>query len=390
MTKLYTLLIVAGFIFLYSCKSASKAYQKGDYTQAIELGVKKLQKDPNDLETRDLVRKSYSYEVNQHEDEIRILSNSKNDTRFERIFNEYSHLQNLYHTIHQYPAVARMIATTDYSEYLETYRDKASDVHSEKADKWMNEGTKDAFREAYREYQRALSFRPDDFELRRKRDQAYDAAVIKVLISPIQDLGGYRYSSNYQVQNFQSDVIRTLSYGLNNEFVKFYTEFEARSKDILPDQIMELNLSRVAIGQPFDNNTTREISKQVVVKEVINAKDSSVNKEYATVTAKITTTKRRLLSQGDLIITVRDPRGRILWNDRFTGEHKWETQFTSYIGDERALSDEDKKQLSQKTTRPPSSDEIMDELLRQIQNDLTYRLRGYFTSRQSPGYTPGP
>jgi hypothetical protein len=382
MTKFYSLAIAASLILLYSCKSASKSYQKGDYTEAIERGVKKLQKDPDDYETRDLVQKSYTYTVNEHEDQIRMLSNSKNENRFDRIYQEYVALQNLYNTIHQYPEPARLIKAKDYSESVEIYRDKAAMVHVEKAEKWMHEGTKEAYREAYKEYASATNYRPDDFELRKQRDSAYDHAIVKVILSPIQNMGGYQYGSSYQLQNFQRDIVRTLSYNMNNEFVKFYSEYEARSKDVEADQVMELNLSRVSIGQPNDVKSSREVTKQVVVKEIVFREDS-IKKEYGTVRANITTTKRTLLSQGDLFITVRDTKGRTIWNDRFTGQHKWETQFTNYTGDERALSDTDKTALNQnKNVNPPTEDQIMDELLRQIQSDLSYRLRNYYTRYQ--------
>lgn len=381
MTKLY-FFAIASSLLIYSCKSASKSYQKGDYTDAIERGVKKLQKDPGDYETKDLVQKSYTYTVNEHEDQIRILSNSKSDNRYDRIYQEYVALQNLYNTIHQYPEAARLIKAKDYSEFVETYRDKAANVHIEKGNQWASEGTKEAYREAYKEFSTAFSYRPDDFELRRQRDSAYDHAVVKVILNPIQDLGGYRYGSSYQLQNFQRDVIRTLSYNMNNEFVRFYSEYEARSKDVEPDQIMDLNLSRISIGQPYDTKTSKEVSKQVVVKEIV-FKEDSVKKEYATVKANIITTKRTLLSQGDLFITVRDAKGRTIWNDRFTGQHKWETQFVSYTGDERALSDTDKTSLNQNNnSNPPTEDQIMENLMRQIQNDLSYRLRNYYTRYQ--------
>ena len=373
MTKLYSLAVVA-LILIYSCKSASKSYQKGDYTEAIDRGVKKLQKDPNDYETKELVQKSYTYTVNEHEDQIRILSNSKSDNRYDRIYQQYVALQNLYNTIHQYPEAARLIKAKDYSESVETYREKAAEVHVEKAEKWMKEGTKEAYREAYREYATAVNYRPDDFELRKQKDTAYDRAIVKVILNPIQNLGGYRYGSSYQLQNFQRDIIRTLSYNMNNEFVKFYSEYEARSKDVEADQVMELNLNRISIGQPNDIKNSREVTKQVVVKEIV-FKEDSVKKEYGTVRANITTTKRTLLSQGDLFITVRDTKGRTIWNDRFTGQHKWETQLISYTGDERALSDTDKTSLNQNNnSNPPSEDQIMEELLRQIQSDLSYRL----------------
>jgi len=163
--------------------------------------------------------------------------------------------------------------------------------------------------------------------------------------------------------------------------VRFYTEWEARNKDIEPDQIMELNLSRISVGQPYDIKNSREVSKEVVVKETVYKPDSVV-KQYATVKARITATKRTLVSQGDLFITLRDTRGRTIWSDRFTGEHKWQTEMVSYTGDERALSDADKQQLRQTNAIPPTEEKIMDELLRQIENDLSHRLRNYYTRYQ--------
>jgi hypothetical protein len=380
MTKLYTIAIACS-IALLSCKTASKSYEKGDYTEAIELGVKRLQKDPSDWEMKDLVQRSYNYSVSQHEDRIRILTNDKNESRYEKIYFEYLDLQHLYNTIHEYPAVAQMIKTTDYSEYVATYRDRAVDTHIARAGEWMQEGTKVAYREAYQEFSRALQYRPDDYDLRRKRDEAYDAALTKVVISPIQNFGGYQYGSSYRVQNFQADVIRTLSYNMNNGYVKFYSEYDARSKDIEPDQVMDLNLSRISFGQPYDTKNTREVSKQVVIKEIVYKPDSVI-KQYGTVTARITTTKRVLVSQGDLFITVRDTKGRTIWNDRFTGEYRWQTEFSTYTGDERALSDSDKSLLNQSTASAPTEDQTMDELLRQIQSDLSSRVRNYYSRFQ--------
>jgi hypothetical protein len=381
MTKLYSLILACSVFLIYSCKTASKSYQKGNYVDAIERGVKKLQKDPYDYETKDLVQKSYNYAIQQSEDQVRILSNSKSENRFEHIYQEYVSMQRLYQIIHEYPAVAKMIKTSDYSQYVETYRDKAAEVHLQKADRWLDQGTKEAYREAFKELNVALRYRSDDFELRRKRDSVYEAAVTKVIISPIESFGGRGYGSNYQLENFQRDILRTLSYNMNNDFVRFYTEWEARNKDIEPDQIMELNLSRISVGQPYDIKNSREVSKEVVVKETVYKPDSVV-KQYATVKARITATKRTLVSQGDLFITLRDTRGRTIWSDRFTGEHKWQTEMVSYTGDERALSDADKQQLRQTNAIPPTEEKIMDELLRQIENDLSHRLRNYYTRYQ--------
>ena len=375
MTKFYLFLFSATLLFV-GCKSASKAFHQGDYADAVELGIKKLQKDPSDADTRDLVKTAYTYAVNQSAARIRNLSNSTSEDRYEAILREYNRLQDLYETIHQSPAAATVINPTNYGEYVQTYRSKAADVHLANAERWMNEGNKRAFREAYNEYNRALRFQ-NTADIKQRRDKAYDLALTKILVVPIQNYGGYRYHTDYQLQQFQNDVMRTLAYNINDNFVRFYSDWDLRSKSLEPDQVLEMNLGRIRLGQPYDDRNVREVSKQVVVKETVYKKDSVV-KEYATVRAKIINTRRTLVSEGDLYLTIRDLGGRILWSDRFTGQHRWQTEFATYTGDERALSDTDKAQLDRNTNgNPPREEEIMGELYRQIQLDLSSRLRGY-------------
>lgn len=375
MSKFYLILIA--FALFTGCKSASKSYSKGDYADAIELGLKKLQKDPYDGETTEIVKNSYNYAVNSHEDQIRILSNSKSDTRYASIFRHYIELQDLYTTIQSYPQVARKIAPRDYSEFVETYREKAASVHIERAETYMDEGTKLGYKNAYHELNNALRF-VNNYELKRKRDSVYDAALTKVVLVPMkQYYGAYSYSNSYQLRNFEQEILRTLKQNHNSDFVRYYSEWEAKSERIIPDHFMELNLGRIMIGRPIDSRSVREVSKEVVIKETVYKPDSVV-KQYGTVKARITSTRRTLLSEADLIISLRDDRGRIVWDDRFTGQHEWKTEFSTYTGDERALSESDKSQVNKQESYVPAEDQILEELLRQIQQDLSSRLRTHY------------
>jgi hypothetical protein len=376
MTKFYFFLL-SGLLLFAGCKTATKAYNKGDYADAIELGVKKLQKDPYDSETRDLVKAAYSYAVNQYESNIRTLSASTSDNRYEALVREYNRLQDLYETIQGSPVAAKAINPTNYNEFVQTYRIKAAEVHITNAEKWMNEGTKRGYREAYTAYCNALRYQ-NTVDLKRRRDEAYEAAITKILVVPIQNYGGYSYHTNYQLQQFQNDVMRTLANNMNDNFVRFYSEWDLRNKNTDPDQVLEMNLGRIRIGQPLDQRTQREVSKEVVVKEIVHKPDS-ITKQYATVRAKITNTRRTLLSEADLYMTIRDVKGKIIWSDRFTGQHRWQTEFATYTGDERALSQSDREQLNRNPNyNTPSEEVIMDELYRQIQLDISNRLRGYY------------
>jgi hypothetical protein len=380
MMKFYTI-IIAAFIF-YSCKTASKLYDQGNYEDAVELAVKKLQKDPDDGETKALLKNAYRFAVEKHEDKVRTLSNSTSDNRYEKIYNEYRQLQNLYEAVQQSPAAASTVKAADYSNYLQTYKDKAAEVHYEKGLRWMEDATnKTAFREAYNEFRQAARFKSNDVDVKKKMQQAYDAAVVKVVIAPMDNYAfnyGYRNNS-YQIRNFQEDVIRNLRYNTGNEFVQFYSDWDARSNRIQPDEILEMRMGRTDIGRPYDQNNTRQASKDVVVKEIVYKPDSVV-KQYAKVYAQITTTQRTMVSEGELFVTSRDTNGRILWSDVFRGEHRWQVQFATYTGDERALSDNDRSLLNNRNNyNMPSEDEVLRNVLQQIQNEMNYRLRNYYS-----------
>jgi hypothetical protein len=71
-----------------------------------------------------------------------------------------------------------------------------------------------------------------------------------------------------------------------------------------------------------------------------------------------------------------------LWSDNFRSEHRWTTEFSTYTGDERALSENDKALLNKNDKKPPSEDAIADQLLQKLENDVTYRLRNYYTRYQ--------
>ncbi|HVE61247.1 MAG TPA: hypothetical protein VNA26_05480, partial [Chitinophagaceae bacterium] len=88
MNKIYILLLSFLPAF-FACKTANKAYDKGNYTNALELAIKKLQKNPNDGESKTLAKNAYNNAVNNHQDNIRSLSNSNSDLRFEKLYSEY-------------------------------------------------------------------------------------------------------------------------------------------------------------------------------------------------------------------------------------------------------------------------------------------------------------
>ena len=379
MRKIYPLISLIAFVLIVaSCKTASKLYDKGSYDEAVVLAVKKLQKKPDD-EMRALLQSAYRYAVNDHETRIHQFSNNTNDLKWEWIYAEYSSLQRLYEAINRSPEALSIVNPTDYSSYLNTYADRAADTRFQRGMMWMDKNDKLSFRNAYHEFEAALQYRPGELTFIERRNEAYENAVINVVVMPMEN-NRYRFSSynNYDITHFEDDLLHQLQYNTGNQFVKFCSSWDASSRNIRPDQFVDFRFSTFDFGRTRDERSTREVSKDIVVKETVYRPDSVV-KEYKKVFAKITTTKRTMFSEGNLQINVRDESGRWLWSDNIRGDHNWFTEFSTYTGDERALTESDKQLVNRRQDYPPREDEITRCIINEINSNMSGRVRNYFS-----------
>lgn len=377
-SKLYALLIIASVLSLASCKTASKLYEKGNYDEAVELAAKKLQKDPHDKKLRDIIQSSYRYAVEDHESRIRSNSESSNELRWEWMYNEYAALQRMYDAIRKVPSINELVHPVDYSSYLVTYAEKAADVRYDRGLTFMNGYNKKSYQDAYHEFQIAERFKPGDRDIVLKKNEAYEYAVTNVVILPMEENNGFRFSSygnNYQ--SLDEQLLRDLQYGAGNEFVKFFSEWDARTREIRVDQVVDMRLATMNIGRYYDDRSSRKVSKEVVIKEIVYRPDSIV-REYGKVYATITTTRRTMSSDALLQVNIRDRDGNWLWNDNFSGSHNWSTEFATYTGDARALSETDKQLIDRRQEQVPHDEEIIKCLMDEINNNALYRIRNYF------------
>ncbi len=378
MKRLYLFPVFAAVLFA-SCKSASKSYERGNFSEAIALSLKKLQKNPDDYDSRTVLKKAYTYGVSQYEDQIRILLNSNSDTKYDQAYRQYMELQNLYTTIRQYPTAAQYVKPADYSNLVETYSDKAANAHLEKAVGWLQENDRLAYRKAYQEFANALRYKPNDINIQKQAQASYEAALVKVLVVPMNASGSNYYTDgSSQTRSYQDGLVRSFNYTNRNNFIQFYTSWDTQNNKVAPDEILEMRMGRIYFGQPSDQQTSKQTSKDVVVKETVYSKDS-VAKEYAKLVANVTTTHRTIVSNADMYVTARDTKGKTLWTDDIAGEHQWQADYATYTGDERALSDADKKLINKKINAP-QQEEIVNALLKQIENNLSARLSNYYSN----------
>ncbi|HYC39064.1 MAG TPA: hypothetical protein VEB63_01145 [Chitinophagaceae bacterium] len=380
--KLYTLLTLSVFTLL-ACKSPEKLYQQGDYAEAVERTVKKLQKDPDNAQLLDLLRRSYGEAAETHQSRIRSHSGSESELRWEKIHAEYMSLQRLYEEISQSPAAAGAIRPTDYSSFVNTYSDRAVKVRIDRGVAEMQKQTRASFRNAYHEFQAAVQLQPGNAEAREKMHEAYEHAVTKVLVLPLETYYGSGFANSryggydYRMRNLESDLLRQLQHQAGGEFVRFYSEWDAESRNFRPDEIVDLRFVDFFAGPYHDRQSTRRVSKDILVREIVHRPDSIV-KVYEKVYADVITTTRTMRSEGVMMLTIRDAEGRWLGSREFRGGHDWSVQFARYSGDSRALSEHDRQLLNQQQSYRPQEDDVMRYILNDITRDLTWYLRNHY------------
>ncbi|MFD2920357.1 hypothetical protein ACFS6H_11585 [Terrimonas rubra] len=373
----FYLIILLAVTTLYSCKTAKKMYAKGQYEQAVSLAAKELAKKPNDVALQDIILNAYQYAIEDHETRINAQLLSQSDLRYEKIYSEYQSLQRLYNAIKKYPDAYQLVNPTDYTSFITTYKDQAGNAREQRGDALMNQQTKTGYKNAYYEFQKALSLKPNDIVIKQKMDEAYANAVTHVVIRPVVRYG-FQYSSfSYDYQAFDYDLLRYVQQNNRGQFLAFHNDADPYA---VADNTVDLRFSDINIGRYRDQRSTREVSKQIVAKEIVHKKDS-VTYEYITVRAKITTTTRTLQADGLLQASIMDQHNRRIWSNTFTGDYRWMTTITTYTGDERALSDNDKKLINQRPEFAPSNDEI----IRTIMNELRYKtacgISDYYNAR---------
>ena len=377
--KLYLFITLFALILFTGCKTASKAYQKGNYDEAVGLAAKKLQKDPNDAKLLDVIQSSYRFAVEDHQNNIRNHSASNSDLKWEWMYNDYASLQSMHDAIRRVPSVYNIVHPVDYSADLVTYADKAGESRFQRGLSLMQMNDKQSFRNAYREFQTALNFKPGDLGIQQKMNEAYKNAVVNVVILPV-DQAVYQYGSNSNgIGRLEEKIINSLKYNTGNQFVKFYSEWDARSSNIRPDEIVDMRFSNMSIGKYYDRHNKRQASKEVVIKEIVYRPDSIV-KQYSKVYAQITTTIRTMHSEALLQVNIRNANGGWIWTDNFAASDNWNTEFATYTGDIRALSEDDKQLINRPVQHPSREEDIIHCMMEEINSNLLSRLRTHYSS----------
>ncbi|HVI44950.1 MAG TPA: hypothetical protein VM802_08770 [Chitinophaga sp.] len=373
--RLYVLALLLSALFLQSCMSGEKLYNKGRYDAAVTAFVKKLHRKPQDATALKLLPAAYEQAVKLHEERVNRFLASNNELKWESVRAEYRTLQTLYNAIRSSPAAMQIVTPKDYSNAITGAQENAAEIRYERGVSLMERGDKASARQAYDEFAATLKLVKNYRDTKTRMDEAFQAAVINVVVSEV-DVRSLYYQ--FTADQFRDYLVRDLQMRNINRFVQFYDERVARGQNLRPDQYIEMRFLDFVVGQTYYDRIQRDVSKEIVTG---TAKDTSgrIIEIRTTVRATLYITTKTVVSRGILDYRILDTNNSaVLRTDRIPGSFTWQNQFGTYRGDYRALSEEDKQLIGGREEIPPPPDELFKLFTQPIFDQLTRDLQTFY------------
>ncbi|HYE55352.1 MAG TPA: hypothetical protein VD996_10925, partial [Chitinophagaceae bacterium] len=293
----------------------------------------------NHAEARKDLPSLYTQAVQRHEDKIAAYKNSDDPNRWLKIVSELEALQKIYSAINGSPASSKLVSVQDYSTAIREARESGAVEYYEMGMQFMQSDNRQDARKAYEAFQAVNRLYPNYRNTSRLMSEAREKGMLDVVINPVQTRGYVYGNFGYNADRFQRELVRDLGgqYGNINSGARFYTDWEARSQNVRPDWVVDLNWENVYISQPYTRTSTRNVSKQIEA-----GRDSTGKVIYKTVTATLHITQRTASARADMeyrIVDLDDHKD-IQWS-RIPVYLDLNTEYARYTGDSRALSDYD-------------------------------------------------
>ena len=372
----YTLI---SLVLFASCKTSKDYLSRSDNDNTLFDAIKTLKKKDTDTSALHALPVLYNLVQQRNLRKINSYSSSRELSRWDKMIDAYSTLQEMYNAIMDNDAASRMVTPVNYQQTIYDLKHEAAADYYVAATGFLSKlGRADA-KQAYNYFKKADKLVPGYEDAKLKMDEAYENAIVNVVINPVQDNSyffntgwgnsGYNYSNEY----FQQTLVRELKGTNSSRYpARFYTDWEARRDNVQPDWEVNLTLRNMNIPRPQTYTYSRNASQQVEV-----GRDTSGRIIYRTVYATINIARQSFTANADMEINITDiaTRKSIVYNS-FREDYRWQEEHATYNGDSRALSANDWAMINNSYYNEPRKEDVLNELYRkiypQVKNKITY------------------
>jgi hypothetical protein len=374
-----TLQTVIAILILVSCKTSKPYLERTDNDNTLFDAVKAIKKHSSDTAAIRALPVLYNTTQQRHIRKIGSYSESKELSRWDKLIDEYTILQNMHEAIMEVDAAYEVVKPVNYQQTIYDLKQRAAEDYYAAGEDYLNEPGRDNAKKAYDHFKKADKLVDGYKDARQKMDTAYANAIVNVQVNPVQDNSYFfnsnwgNYGYNYSNEYFQQSLVRDLGGKNSSRYpARFYTDWEARRDNVQPDWIVNLTLRNMNIPVPQNYTYSRNVSKQVE-----GGRDTSNRIIYKTVYATVYITQQSFTARADIEINITDlaTHKNIVYNT-FREDYRWEEEHATYSGDGDALGPNDWALINNRHYNEPRKEDVLNELYRklypQVKNKISY------------------
>lgn len=362
MKKIYLLSFIS-IMLLAGCGSSKKQLEAGNYDSAIDRAVRELRKNPDSEKDIESLERAMTIATEQDNERIRYLKIEGRAGAWDEIYLIYKKMsdrQSLVRTVTplEYNGRTIQFPYVDYMQEMVIAKKNAADYYFAHGKELMKNGTKESYRQAFREFLRAKEYVGEYEGIDRMIDESRYLGISRVFVTV------RNYSSVKFPQEFEQDLLALDLPQLNSEWVEYHTVMPGNDTQF--DYVVNVNVRSVGVSpdQQFQRDTLVKKSVEDGFEYILDTKgnvmkDSLGNdvkvKKFKTLQCALIQTiqVKECIIQGDVEVTALNPE-KMLKKDPIGATSDFEHISARAIGDVNALSEEQKRMLESKVVPFPT------------------------------------
>jgi hypothetical protein len=382
MKNLHTIAALLVIGTLVCCNRNSNRFQASvPEDRALFTTLNQLDRNPNHQRSINDLPELYKKSIERHRQAIAVYRNSTDPERWDRILTRLNAMQNIYTSLAATPAAKGVVEPGSVLQEIQDTRMEAAGDFYARGMAAMAQGGRVNNMQAFELFQRANRFVSGYRDVSHRMTEAYERALIRVVINPIREdnlfFSGFNNWMNdfrFRPDEFQRQLARDLGgQRVNNLMARFYTDDEVRRAMVIPDVTVDMAWRSLTPLRNFPSAFTRRRSRRVQIGVQPGGRPI-----FKTVHATVRVYRRQYSITANLFYEVHDRRtNRNVDFGTLSSSMNWSDSYATFFGDARALTPDDWRLInnSRVVMNGPMRGDVMNTLMRRVYPTLLSRIQ---------------
>jgi len=387
--KLYSFLFIISFALIFSaCNPSKKLLDSGQYSFAVQKSVKKIQRKRDNNKEIAVLIKAFPLANQDDLDKINYLNREGRANRWDDVYALYHRLKNrqkLVRTVTPLKYNGRLVEfdMPDYTdEMIEAKKNAADYYYNQGLDK-MKLNKKLEYRRAYSLFLKVKQYNLSEYsDLQSLISESYNKGLTKIAVT-VENKSRYRFTQTYAANLIALNYSRKI----DDTWKKFSAHPNGVDMNSY-DYVAKVLVNRITISaereKEKDYNQSKKIQDGYEYEYDArgNVKKDSLGNDikhpkYKTIFAVVTeVTQSKSLTMEGTVQIVKSSTRSVVTSNNYSAKNVFKNVYIRYKGNKNALSEEYRKKQGGKRVDFPSDFKMMDNVVPQIKQQVTYKLIG--------------